>query len=145
MESNQPSQDSRIIHMKSTDISSTPNILIVEDDNISLFVLKKMLDRDYVVHSASNSQEAFQKIRETSIDLILMDINLGEDSLDGIKLMKEIRANDPYQNLPVFAITSYAMAQDKTNFLKEGFDAFLPKPVKKDDLNKALEKAFSSP
>lgn len=130
--------------MESTSTSSKPNILIVEDDNISLFVLRKMLESDYTVHSASNSREAFYKIKEITIDLILMDINLGEDSLDGIKLMKEIRANAVHQNLPVFAITSYAMAEDQSNFLQEGFDAFLPKPVKKDDLNKALEKAFSN-
>lgn len=129
--------------MVPTNTGLKANILIVEDDNISLFVLKKMLENDFSIHSASNSKEAFQKIDEVNIQLILMDINLGEDSLDGVKLMKAIRQNEAYQALPIFAITSYAMAEDQANFLDEGFDDFLPKPVKKNDLFKAIEQAMS--
>lgn len=131
------------MNMESPDIILPPSILIVEDDNISLFVLKKMLESDFNIHIASNSQEALQKIEYNPVDLILMDINLGEDSLDGIQLMKEIRKKESYKALPIFAITSYAMAEDQSNFLEEGFDSFLPKPIKKEELFKAIDEMLS--
>lgn len=130
--------------MTPTNTSLKQNILIVEDDNISLFVLKKMLEGDFSIYSASNSEEALQKIDEAPIDLVLMDINLGEDSLDGIKLMKAIRQHADYRQLPIFAITSYALAEDQANFLDEGFDDFLPKPVKKNNLFRAIDQVMSN-
>lgn len=129
--------------MAPNDTRFNSSVLIVEDDNISLFVLMKMLENDFWVYSASDSEEALKVVNQQDIDLILMDINLGEDSIDGIKLMKAIRQQEPYKSVPVFAITSYAMVEDQANFLAEGFDDFLPKPVKKNDLYSAIEHAMS--
>ena len=56
-----------------------------------------------------------------------MDINLGEDTLDGIQTMNKIREMPDRQSMKIFAIT-YAMPDDKDRFLNLGFDQYFSKP-----------------
>ena len=62
-----------------------------------------------------------------------MDINLGL-GIDGIEVTKEIRKIDSYKNIPVIALTGYALEQDRDYFLSHGFDYFVVKPFSKGDL-----------
>ena len=119
--------------------NAKPKILIVEDDSISIFVLKKMLNDHFQIFTASNSEEAFKVLHEHYCSLILMDINLGEDSMDGTAIMKQIKQTGKYGDPAVLAVTSYAMPEDRTHFLSEGFDDYLPKPIKKEELFKSID------
>jgi len=62
-------------------------------------------------------------------DLILLDINLGSDEMDGCDVLRCLRQTESYKKKPIFAITAYALPQDKERFLKEGFDEYFSKPV----------------
>lgn len=66
--------------------------------------------------------------------MILMDINLGGDSRDGVAIMQELREKPAYADLPILAITSYAMPGDREKFIAAGFDEYVAKPVAKEDL-----------
>lgn len=114
-------------------------VLIVEDDDISIFVLKKMLSNQFEVLEARNSSEALSCLQEnTDIQLVLMDINLGEEATDGTKLMQKIK--EIQENTPRFiAVTSYAMAGDREYFLEQGFEDYIPKPVNKTQLLSTVE------
>jgi CheY-like chemotaxis protein len=112
-----------------------PTILIVEDDDISIFVLQKMLKDRFNVQAARNSKEAKEMIeQEGNQSLVLMDINLGEADTDGTSLMQEIRARFPELSTVFVAVTSYAMAGDRAYFLDQGFEDYIPKPVDREHL-----------
>lgn len=112
-----------------------PTILIVEDDDISIFVLQKMLKDRFNVQAARNSKEAKEFIEQKgSQSLVLMDINLGEADTDGTSLMQEIRAKFPELSTVFVAVTSYAMAGDRAYFLDQGFEDYIPKPVDREHL-----------
>ncbi len=115
-------------------------VLIVEDDSISHLVLQKMLGKQFHIVSAENSQEAFHALANHDIHIILMDINLGEDSMNGTEIMQNVKSTFDYGEPVIIAVTSYAMPEDKEAFLQQGFDNYLAKPIKKDDLLEAIDK-----
>lgn len=117
-----------------------PTILIVEDDDISIFVLQKMLKDRFHVQAARNSRQAKEMIEQHGgQSLVLMDINLGEGDTDGTSLMHEIK-REANMTSPVFiAVTSYAMAGDREYFLNQGFEDYIPKPVDRDHLLEMIQ------
>ncbi len=119
-------------------------ILLVEDDPVTSFFMKKILSRFYDVQHASNSTEALSFVEENTPHVILMDINLGEESLDGVGILKEIRKDKKYDPIKIMAVTSYALNEDRQRFLNEGFDAYVPKPVRQEALLKEIEAVLDS-
>ena len=67
------------------------NILVVEDDPINILVAEKLLEKHFNIHIAKSAEAAIDSVTKTYFDVILMDINLGDDQLDGIDVMKKIR------------------------------------------------------
>lgn len=116
-------------------MSGNSAILIVEDDEISIFVITKMLKGQFEVLTASSSQEALSTLKANpGIDLVLMDINLGEENMDGTRLMQEIRVSDEHTSPAFVAVTSYAMTGDREYFLTKGFTDYVPKPIDQQQL-----------
>ena len=107
-------------------------ILYIEDDAINAFVIMKLLGKEYSVVHKEGGEEGLHLLSEEKVDLVLMDINLGNGKMDGIEAMKRIKAN--LKGLPVVAVTSYALPEDKDRFLSEGFDDYIPKPVDRSTL-----------
>lgn len=115
------------------------NILYVEDDDINALVLTKMLEEHYHIQVVQDGEQCLEIIQKNSFSLILMDINLGTGKMDGVETMKKIKEQEAFRNMPVFAVTSYAMPGDRERFLNEGFDKYFPKPIVKKDLLEAIE------
>ena len=115
------------------------HLLLVEDDAINLFVARKLLGKHHQIDSAVNHREAFQLLELQNFDVILLDINLGGDSLDGVAILRHIRQRYPEWNVPVFAVTSYAMSEDRVKYLKAGFDRYFPKPINRFEILNAIE------
>lgn len=116
------------------------HILNVENDNINAFLTERMLKGLFVVHTAEDDQEMYHALAQHSISLILMDIHLGEDKVDGTELLNELRKNPDYAALPVVAVTAYAMPGDEERFLGMGFDAYLSKPFQQQDLQALVKR-----
>jgi two-component system cell cycle response regulator DivK len=115
-------------------MSDKPIVLIVEDNPINALVLGKMLQKFCQTDHVLNDEQVFKAVAEKSYQMILMDINLGGNSLDGEAIMKILKADEQHQHIPIFAVTSYAMSGDKERFLQAGFDGYFPKPVNRDKL-----------
>lgn len=115
-----------------------PRVLIVEDDATNLFVARKLLGQHCSVSCATNDREAFEQLHQTSFDVILMDINLGGDSMDGVAIMRHIRESHPQWSMPIFAVTSYAMPEDRDKYLNAGFDRYFPKPIDRNGILAAI-------
>lgn len=113
--------------------SEKRSILSVEDNLENRTIITKFLEGLFVVEDAVNAIEAIQKAKKRMYDLILMDISL-EGAIDGRTAAKEIRKIPGYNNVPIIAITGYALFADKDQFLQEGFNGYLAKPYRKKQL-----------
>ncbi len=107
--------------------------LLVEDDVINQSLMISFLRGTIAVDVASSGQEALEKLSENRYDAVLLDIHLGTE-MDGIDVLNFIRRQPGLAGLPVAALTAYAMKGDEANYLSQGFDAYLSKPFKRNDL-----------
>jgi CheY-like chemotaxis protein len=114
-------------------------VLILENDPINMLIARKFLETRFEVECTFNGEQALDIVKEQAFDLILMDINLGEDTLDGIETMNRIREMPERKDIRIYAITSYAMPDDKDRFLNLGFDKYFAKPYDKNRLIEAIE------
>ncbi|MBC8757222.1 response regulator [Kordia sp. YSTF-M3] len=106
------------------------NILYVEDNKINAMVMDKMLSKENSqVTIAKNGLEALEIVKKEIPDLILLDINLGKNQMDGCEVLKKLQDLEIAKSTPVFAVTAYAMPNDEHRFKNIGFDQYFSKPV----------------
>ena len=77
---------------------------------------------------AKHGQEALELIQQERPDLVLMDIDM--PVLDGLSAVRKIRQNPSLADLPVVAVTSFAMEGDREKGLAAGFTAYVVKPLR---------------
>ena len=123
--------------------NSKQKLLIVEDDEISKEVVSLFLSGQYEIDSTSNAIQALKFVDENRYAAILMDINLGR-GMTGIDLAKKIKEMDNYKNVPIVAITAFAMRGDKEEFISAGFDYYLAKPFTREELRTTIKKLLGS-
>jgi CheY-like chemotaxis protein len=112
------------------------HILFVEDNDLTLEVVPLLIREagaSYTVDTAPTAQAAIEQAESNGYDLFLIDINLGAE-LTGVDVMKALRDRPEYAHTPMIACTAYAMPGDEERFLSHGFDAYVPKPFKRDHL-----------
>ena len=103
-------------------------ILIAEDNAINRELLRELLEaRGYAVEEACDGQAALRLMEHSTPDILLLDI--GMPVLDGYAVVRKVRENPGLVDLPVLAVTAYAMQGDREKILSAGFDSYLPKPV----------------
>lgn len=108
--------------------SDKPTILIVDDDSDSLFTIGEYLkENKYEVMFGHNGMECLLMLNHLTPDLILLDIMMPQ--MDGFETIKRIRSNPKYSELPVIALTAYAMLDNKHVIEKNGFDDLVTKPI----------------
>ncbi len=111
-------------------------ILIADDDEKSVKLLRDVLQASgYSVAVARDGRQALTLAKEQTPALILMDIRM--PVMDGVAAMKELKSDPKTEKIPIIAITAHAMHGDRENFLQQGFDDFLTKPL---DIHMLLEK-----
>ncbi|NJL13511.1 MAG: response regulator [Microscillaceae bacterium] len=91
---------------------------------------------------AQNGPEALAATNNHSFSIVLMDINLGNDSPDGIQVMRQMRQQAQCRSTKFFAVTSYALPEDRQRFLEAGFDDYFAKPIDKDKIHSAILKSL---
>ncbi|MBK7628018.1 MAG: PAS domain S-box protein [Bacteroidales bacterium] len=113
--------------------SGNDTILIAEDDDTNFFYLNAIISREFgskILH-AENGREAIDLFSSNpDIRLVLMDIKMPEvDGIEATRQIKTIRSE-----VPVIAITAYAMSGDEERVLAAGCDGYLSKPISKEKL-----------
>ena len=105
-------------------------ILLVEDNpvnrRLAVFLLRS---QGYQVREATTALEALEMLKNERPDLIVMDIQL--PGMDGLEATKKIKAQPETADIPVLAVTSYAMKGDRENALAAGCVGYITKPVDK--------------
>jgi two-component system cell cycle response regulator DivK len=103
-------------------------ILIVEDEPKNLTLFRDLLQRfGYVTLEATNGRDGVELAKARNPNLILMDIQL--PVMDGIEATQILKQDLKTKNIPILALTSYAMKGDKEKILQAGCDSYLAKPI----------------
>ncbi|MDP2303297.1 MAG: response regulator [Ignavibacteria bacterium] len=118
-------------------------MLYVEDDKISVQYVTLILKGKYNVDAAARAVDALEMLKQKKYDLILMDVNLSR-GMDGVQLTEFIRNTIPeYKDVPIIAVTAYAMHGDKEEFLSRGMTGYISKPFTKKNMLSLLERVLS--
>jgi nitrogen regulation protein NR(I) len=114
-------------------------ILIVDDDKSIRYSLKRMMEEKYSILTAQNGEEALERVKESSPDLILMDIKMPGRS--GIDVLREIKLIDP-KSL-VIIMTAYGTTETAIEAMKYGAFDYILKPFPIPQMKGLVEKALS--
>ena len=118
-------------------------ILVVEDNEKNRILFRDILQvRGYKTLEAETGEQAMVLLQKERPDLILMDIQL--PGKDGITITKEIKANAATKDIPVFALTSYAMKGDRERMMEAGFDSYMSKPINVGEFLKTVDDFFQN-
>ncbi len=115
-------------------------ILVVEDDPSNQKVAQKILEtRGCEVHIAEHGQDAWELLQEKAFHLVFMDVKM--PVMDGVQTTRKIRdSGSEIRNIPIVAMTAYAMQEERDRFLEAGMDDYIAKPVEKEKLIEILHK-----
>jgi signal transduction histidine kinase/CheY-like chemotaxis protein len=118
-------------------------ILIVEDNAVNQMIAARLLEKlGCRVDVAANGREAVEMAGLLPYDAIFMDCQMPE--MDGFEATQEIRSREgPSVHRPIIAMTANAMQGDRERCLNAGMDDYISKPIRKADLNEALERHLS--
>ncbi|MFT6868430.1 MAG: PAS domain S-box-containing protein [Cyclobacteriaceae bacterium] len=109
--------------------SKSPKILLVDDNDINRRVAVSILQKSGCkVNQAANGYEAIKLVQKHPFDLIFMDIQMPD--MDGVQTTHQIKSLQIAYLPPIVAMTAYSMEEDRENFLKEGLDDYVSKPIK---------------
>jgi two-component system, cell cycle response regulator DivK len=107
---------------------SGARILLVEDNPLNLKLIRDVLGAaGYDVVAATSGEEGLRAAAELPPDLVLMDLQL--PGIDGTETMRRLRDGPLATDVPVVAVTAFAMAGDQDNAARAGFDGYIEKPI----------------
>ncbi len=116
----------------------TRKVLIVEDEEYVLHVLKTILGTDgYRILTAKNGESAKMKILTHQPDMILLDLGLPD--IDGVDLLKKLRS---WTKVPVLVVSARTTEKDKVLALDQGADDYISKPFSSPELLARIRAAF---
>jgi len=114
-------------------------VLIAEDKATSREFLRTILEKHgYAVGEAVDGEEALQKARSESPDLIFLDIHMPRRN--GYEVLGELRKDERFEAIPIVAVTASAMHGDREKALAAGFSGYLIKPLSLSDLRSELRR-----
>lgn len=116
--------------------------LVVEDNVLNQTIATDLLeDLGVQVELANNGEEAIAKLEKAknAFDLVFMDIHM--PIMDGVSATQHIRRNDFYQG-PIIAMTAGVLQSEREEYLSVGMDDFVPKPIDRGNLFRAIAKAL---
>jgi len=110
------------------ELTMAKRVLIVEDNDLNMKLFHDLLEaHGYEILQTKDGMEALQLARQHHPDLILMDIQLPEVS--GLEVTKWIKEDDDLRNIPVIAVTAFAMKGDEEKIREGGCEAYIAKPI----------------
>jgi two-component system, cell cycle response regulator len=118
-------------------------ILVIEDDPTSQKFFQLVLAKEgYDVITSPNGLEGLRKVREESLDLIILDVML--PGIDGFEICNRLRTELRKTDLPIIMMSAKAQTSDRDAALKVGANAFLSKPVDRLVLLKTISGLFGT-
>lgn len=116
-------------------------ILIIEDNAQNLYLMRFLLESaHYDVLAATDGKDGILMAQTVNPDMILLDIQL--PTLDGYAVARLLRQNANLAQLPIVAVTSYAMPGDREKALASGCTGYIEKPIDPDTFLATMEEFF---
>ena len=117
------------------------NCLIVDDYSTTRRLIKDSLEQiGFTCHEAENGNQAIALIQQTTLALVIADVNMPEKN--GLELLKDIRANDNMNDLPVILTMLDPFEDLISDAVKLGMNDYLVKPFDVFTLSKTLDKVI---
>ncbi len=117
----------------------TANILYVEDNPQNMRLVRKMLEVvGYHIIEAQDGISGIEAALTYQPDIILMDMNLPD--MDGLAVTAYLRGLPQFLHTPIIALTANAMHGDRERFTTGGCDAYLAKPISRNELINAIHR-----
>jgi len=118
-------------------------IMHVEDNEYNRKIVRDLLSKNkYELMEAHNGEAALEALARRRPDLILMDVQLPK--LSGLEVTRMIRANSTLAQIPVIAITSFALSGDDRLALEAGCNGYISKPFRPRDLLDMIRRFIGS-
>ena len=119
----------------------TKRVLVVDDNQVILDILKQFLGRGYTVEVVGNASLALASVVQKTPDAILLDVRM--PGVDGLSLLKSLR--DMGVKTPIFVMTGYDSTQVAMEALEKGATGYLPKPFDLIHLDRLIAHALGQP
>ena len=121
-------------------VSRAVHVLLVDDEQTTQFFVQRLLEKHgYEVTVAENGEQALAKFYQNQFDCVLIDVQM--PIMDGVEATRQIRTSTAnFKNIPIIALTAYAMSGDRQKFLEAGMDDYIAKPMDQNELMQVLER-----
>jgi CheY-like chemotaxis protein len=121
-------------------------VLYIEDNDINRFVFQKMIEGYADVSLANNGYEGLKTLENGNFDLIFLDLNLNDSSMDGFEVIKRIRERSLLDNgrQKVIALTAYVSPEWRNRCSEAGFDGFVGKPIKPEEIKQYVDNKLAN-
>jgi PAS domain S-box-containing protein len=118
-------------------------ILLADDDAATQIQVRRVLEKQgQEVLVVENGEQALETLARERFDCVLMDVQM--PVLDGVAATRRIRASKTMnRDIPIIALTAFAMSGDREQFLEAGMDDYMAKPVDQDLLLETLKRNLS--
>ncbi|HEY6333792.1 MAG TPA: response regulator [Blastocatellia bacterium] len=105
-----------------------PHILVIDDNPANLKLVCDVLECEgFDVDRAFDAEAALEKARASRFDLVLTDVGL--PGMDGLALTRILKSDDATRQVPVVALTAFAMKGDDVKAIEAGCDGYITKPI----------------
>ncbi|THB63341.1 MAG: response regulator [Desulfovibrio sp.] len=122
-------------------------VLLAEDDSISSLAAKRQMESlGCTVTTVTNGEQVVEALGKADFDVVVMDVQM--PVMGGVEATRAIRsgqAGGGVIDIPVLALTAFAMSGDKESFLEAGMDGYIAKPMETKELVEALNKVVPKP
>ncbi len=139
------SKPSKLIEDKEVAATKNLKILLADDDRVSRFVAKRQLEKaGHKVTDVEDGQQVLNVLQADKVfDVVLMDVQMPiMDGVEATLAIREGQAGERNRQIPIIALTAYAMNGDNVTFMKAGMDEYASKPVEMEMLSKVMSKAI---
>ncbi len=117
-------------------------VIMTADDSSSIrqMVSFTLRDAGYEVIEAVDGSDAYNKIKSNPVNMLITDLNM--PNMDGISLIKNVRANSPTRFIPIIMLTTESQTEKKMEGKAAGATGWIVKPFKQDQLLAVVKKVL---
>lgn len=117
-------------------------LLLVEDNEELLMLMRTLLSKRYHIYTASNGKEALDIVKSKHLDLIVSDVMMPE--MDGNELTQKIKSKPEWNHLPIILLTAKTNEEDRKESMIIGADDYIAKPFRLGDLELRIDNLISN-
>lgn len=121
-----PAPEEAVAEEGAAPTAELPSLLIVDDEEDLLYLVKSLLDRTYNIRTASSAEEALEILKSEDIDIIISDVMMG--GMSGTEFCSRVKGNFDTCHIPVILLTAKTSAADKIEGYDCGAEAYISKP-----------------